>query len=124
MASMRSNPGSGSHLAPVHYCFTVVSSRVAAVSSRVAAGGLFFLAIGLAGLQSLFFVPTHVTRVLAKFFLGLFRPCLVARFHVLAQVDTILLHLGHFAAHLLLILLCFFLILTRIGWSRLSECNQ
>src|SRR6266849_1510597 len=118
MTSMRGHPGSGSHLAPVHYCFTAVSSRVTAVSSRVAAVGLCVLAIGFAVLKSLFLVPTHVTRVLTKLFLGLCRRCLVASFHVLAQVDTILLHLGHVAAHRLLSLPCVSLILTRIGWSR------
>src|SRR5216684_6706847 len=121
MTSMRGHPGSGcSHLAPVHYRFTAVGSRVAAV-------GLCVLAVGFAVLESLFLVPTHVTRVLTKLFLGLCRRCLVASFHVLAQVDTILLHLGHVAAHRLLILPCVSLILTRIltriGWSRLSECN-
>src|SRR5258708_35611758 len=88
MAFMRSNRGSGSHLAPVHYCFTVVSSRVAAVSSRVAAVGLCFLAIGPAGLQSLFFVPTHFPRGLAKFFLGLFRRCLCPTLHLQAPAHT------------------------------------
>jgi hypothetical protein len=109
MTSVRGGSGSGwAHLVAVHESFTVVSSRVAPV-------GLCVLAIGIAVLESIFLVPTHVARVFTKLLLVLHRCSLIASFHVFAQIDTILLHPVQVAAHLTFILPCISAILTRIG---------
>src|SRR5882672_7102505 len=118
MTSVRGHSSVGCfHLVPVHNSFTAVSSRLATVA-------LCVLAIGLAVLESLLLILTHIARVFTKLFLVLCRRCFVSGLHVLPQVDTILLHLGDIASHSLLILPCFLLVLMRIGWSRLSEGNQ